>query len=135
MWIDYVTPTPNTWREIIFVNTEDASTEKAYRMSAKAEYNTFLNPNMYATRDGKVDLSYACYKANVNTNSIMSYDKKTTGQMAKGTYYVFMRISDGKDSYLFPLVDRVLNDGSTMTLPANFSLTDELARTLVYTVK
>lgn len=52
---------------------------------------------------------------------------------------MYMRISDGKNSYLFPLVDRVLSDGPTMenfrTLPDGFRIIDTDTRTLVYTVK
>ena len=52
---------------------------------------------------------------------------------------MYMRISDGKNSYLFPLVDRDLSDGTSMestgTLPEGFSVADADTRTLVYTVK
>lgn len=50
-----------------------------------------------------------------------------------------MRISDGEKSYLFPLIDRVLLNGSTMEstgkLPNGFSVTDQESRVLVYTVE
>ena len=52
---------------------------------------------------------------------------------------MFMRISDGKDSFLFPLVDRVLTDGSTMestgTLPAGFAVMADEVRSLTVTIK
>lgn len=139
MWINNVQPTKDTWREIIFVNAEDYATSKAYRANVVADYNPFLNANKQATNNGTLDLSYACYEGGVNPLSMESYDKSGKGAMAQGTYLVFMRISDGTDSYLFPLVDRMLDNGTTMesdgTLPAGFSVVDEETRNLVYTVK
>lgn len=139
MWINNIKPSKDTWREIVFVNAEDADMSKAYRKSVTPVYNTFLNSNMTATQNGKLDLSYANYSVDVNPNSIENYTKTSVGKMAAGNYLVYMRISDGKNSYLFPLVDRALSDGSTMentnTLPSGFSVADADSRTLVYTVK
>lgn len=128
------------WREVVFVNTEDSSTSKAYRMQVDGEYNTWLNKNMTATANGKYKLNYANYKVVVNPSNINLYAGNKLGhKMTSGTYYVYMRISNGKTSYLFPLKDAVLSDGSTMeskgTLPNGFSVSDDGNRTLLYTVQ
>lgn len=139
MWIDGVKPTENTWREIVLVNIDDNSKEKAYRINTKAIYNTFLNKNMYATKNGTVDLSYANYRVEVNPNSMLEYTTRKNAKVAKGAYYMFMRISDGKNSYLFPLKDVTLSDGSNMEtsnkLPKGFKVLNQETRQLVYTVE
>ena len=127
------------WREIIFVNSEDSSPEKAYRKQVTPVYNTWLNKNMTATHNGTYKLDYANYEINVDISNMQNYKKTATGKMASGTYLVYMRISNGKTSYLFPLVDKELSDGSTMeskgTLPSSFTVTDPESRVLAYTVK
>lgn len=128
------------WREIVFVNTEDSSTEFAYRKQTTPVYKTWLNSNPIATANGKYRLDYAEYKVTVNPNSVNAYVGNVPNQkMAAGDYYVYMRISNGKTSYLFPLVDRTLSDGTNMentnSLPDGFSVYDEETRALVYSVK
>ena len=128
------------WREIVFVNVNDASTAKAYRKQVTAVYNTWLNSNMTATVNGKYKLNYANYTVTVNPSSMNKYAGNVPGQkMAAGNYYVYMRISNGKTSYLFPLMDKTLNDGTNMentgTLPTGFTVYDKTTRALMYTVK
>ena len=126
------------YREIIFVNESDSSTTKAYRQLVTSKYNTYLNSNNTATQNGKYDLSYAFYDVTVNPNSIQNYKKTSKGAMAKGSYLVYMRISDGKTSYLFPLRDLTLSDGTNMentgTLPSGFEVIDQKTRELRYIV-
>ena len=128
------------WREIVFVNVDDASTEKAYRKQTTNIYNPWLNSNMTATANGKYKLNYANYRVEVNPSSINKYAGNVPGyKIASGTYYVYMRISNGKTSYLFPLVDRTLANGTNMEntnmLPDGFTVKDPDSRILVYTVK
>ncbi|MBR3841509.1 MAG: leucine-rich repeat protein [Erysipelotrichales bacterium] len=128
------------WREIVFVNTEDYSTTKAYRNQVTAVYNTWLNKNMTATNNGTYKLNYANYKVEVNPKNINLYAGNVAGHsMNSGSYYVYMRISNGKTSYLYPLRDATLSDGSNMeskgTLPSGFTVSDDGNRTLIYTVK
>lgn len=126
------------YREVIFVNENDPSTVKAYRQEVVSKYNTFLNGNATATQNGKYDLSYAFYDVTINPNSILNYAKTSKGSMAKGSYLAYMRISDGKTSYLFPLKDAKLSDGSTMeskgTLPKGFEVINQETRELRYVV-
>lgn len=126
------------YREVIFVNENDPSTAKAYRQEVVSKYNTFLNGNATATQNGKYDLSYAFYDVTVNPKSIMNYSKTSKGSMANGSYLAYMRISDGKTSYLFPLKDAKLSDGSTMeskgTLPKGFEVINPETRELRYVV-
>lgn len=128
------------WREIVFVNATDASVEKAYRKQVSNVYNTFLNTNMTATVNGKYRLDYANYTVTVNPSSMNAYRTNLPGyKMVQGDYYVYMRISNGKLSYLFPLKDVTLSDGTNMentgTLPVGFSVYDAETRALKYTVK
>lgn len=140
MWIDNVKPGANTWREIVLVNTEDMSMENAYRKQATSTKTEWLNKNMTATQNGKLDLSEAGYSIDINYNDLNSYVGNKSGATIKaGTYAMFIRISDGKDSFLFPLVDKVLSDGSTMestgTLPEGFSVNADEVRSLTVTIK
>lgn len=128
------------WREIVFVNADDASTEFAYRKQTTAVYKTWLNSNAVATDNGKYRLDYAEYTVTVDPTNVNGYKGNVPKQkMASGDYYVYMRISNGVTSYLFPLVDRTLNDGTNMentgTLPDGFSVIDQDTRELMYTVK
>lgn len=127
------------YREIIFVNQEDSDVTKAYRQEVTPVYNTWLNKNMTATENGKYDLSYANYNVAVDTNKVMNYKKTSTGKMTSGTYLVYMRISDGKNAYLFPLVDRTLSDGSNLEntgkLVNGLSLVDSESRVICLEVK
>ena len=122
------------WREIIFVNEEDYSTAKAYRKQVIPVYNTWLNKNMNATGNGKYKLDYANYTVAFSTTNINSYVDNKPTTMAKGSYLAYMRISDGTDSYLFPLKDIVLSNGSTLELPTGFEVVDS-TRALRYIVK
>lgn len=135
-WINGIAPNKNTWRELVFINTENPSPEFAYRVNASAVYNTFLNKNMYATQNGTVDLSYANYTAAINLNQISNYTKTSMGEMKPGSYYVYVRISDGKDSFMFPIYDRVLNDGSTLqganAMPSQFNVENQTNRTVIF---
>ena len=58
------------------------------------------------------------------------------GDMAPGSYYVYVRISDGKDSFMFPIYDRILNDGSTLeganAMPSQFNVEDQTNRTVIF---
>lgn len=128
------------WREIVFVNANNPSTTYAYRKQVTAVYNTWLNSNMTATVNGRYKLNYANYTVTVNPNSMNSYYDNAPGKkMAAGNYYVYMRISNGKTSNLFPLMDKTLTDGTNMentgTLPTGFSVYDSSTRALMYTVK
>ncbi|MBR3840756.1 MAG: hypothetical protein IKM20_06440, partial [Erysipelotrichales bacterium] len=109
-----------------------------YRQLVTSKYNTFLNSNKTATQNGKYDLSYAFYDVTVNPNSIQNYSKTSKGAMVKGSYLVYMRISDGKTSYLFPLRDLTLSDGTNMentgTLPSGFEVINQKTRELRYVV-
>ena len=133
------TPTA-LWREIVFVNTNTTSTSSAYRKQVTPINNPWLNSNMTATVNGKYNLRYANYSVSVNVNNMNDYVTNTPGKkMAAGTYYVYMRISNGKTSYLFPLKDVTLSDGTNMEntgkLPAGFTVYDKTTRALTYTVK
>lgn len=124
------------WREIIFVNEEDVSKEKAYRMQVTPVYNTFLNSNKNINPTGKLSYSFANYNVKVNPNSIKDYaTNKTYQKMASGSYRVYIRVSDGKNSKLFPLKDIILSDGSTLSLPSGFEVMDETSRELRYIMK
>jgi len=127
------------WREIIFVNEDDYSIEKAYRKQADSIYAPWLNSNPNATANGKYNLDYANYSVTFDVDDVNSYVSNTPTTMAKGSYLVYMRISDGTNSYLFPLVDRVLSDGTTMentgTLPKGFEVVDSTTRALRYVVE
>ena len=127
------------WREIVFVNAEDASTEYAYRKQTTAVYKTWLNSNATATANGKYRLDYAEYKVTVDPTKVNGYVGNVPNKsMTPGEYYVYMRISNGKTSYLFPLIDRTLNDGTNMentnSLPTGFTVYDQETRALMYTV-
>lgn len=140
MWIDNVKPDKNTWREFILINTEDMTTQYAYRKQGSSARTDWLNDNVMATQNGKLDLKEAGYTINVSYNDLNSYvDNKSGAKIKPGTYQMFIRISDGKESFLFPLVDRVLSDGSTMesdgTLPEGFKVMDNKIRSLVVEVK
>ncbi|MBE6113463.1 MAG: hypothetical protein E7191_00105 [Erysipelotrichaceae bacterium] len=124
------------WREIIFVNEEDYSMAKAYRKQVTPVYNTWLNKNMTATGNGAYKLDYANYTVTFSNTDINNYVGNTAAtRMATGSYLAYMRISDGTDSYLFPLKDIVLSDGSTLTLPSGFEVVDTTTRALRYIVK
>ena len=124
------------WREIIFVNEEDYSMAKAYRKQVTPVYNTWLNKNMTATGNGTYALDYANYTVNFSNTDINNYVGNTAAtRMATGSYLAYMRISDGTDSYLFPLKDIVLSDGSTLALPSGFEVVDTTTRALRYIVK
>ncbi len=134
--------TTKNWREIIFVNASNTSSAYAYRKLVTPVYSTWLNSNMTATQNGKYKLKYANYTVTVNPSAVYKYSdgKNTTAvKMASGTYYVYMRISNGTTTYLFPLVDRTLSDGTNMensgTLPSGFTVYDSTTRALTYTVK
>ncbi len=128
------------WREIVFVSANDEATEYAYRKQVTPVYNTWLNSNKTATVDGKYKLNYANYKVSVSPSSVNAYVGNVAGaKMASGDYYVYMRISNGNESYVFPLVDRTLSDGTNMesdgTLPSGFTVYDQSTRALMYTVE
>ncbi len=134
--------TARNWREIIFVSADNTASANAYRKQVTPIYNTWLNKNTTATQNGKYSLSYANYSVTVNPNAMYAYsDGKNTKaiSMAKGNYYVYMRISNGTTTYLFPLVDKTLSDGTNMenkgTLPSGFTVYDSNTRALMYTVK
>ena len=59
--------------------------------------------------------------------------------MKPGSYLVYMRISNGQTSQLFPLKDVTLSDGTNMensgTLPNGFEIVEYENRTLRYIVK
>lgn len=120
--------TKSLWREIVFVNVNDASSEFAYRKKVTPVYNTWLNSNKLATDNYKHDLSYANYQVSVNPNAMYAYsdgNNKHPVSMKSGKYFIYMRISNGKESYLFPLVDRQLSDGSTLNLGDKFSRVED----------
>ncbi len=130
------------WREIVFVNVADPSTASAYRKLVKPVYNTWLNSNMNATQNKTYNLSYANYTVGVDPDAMYAYSDGqniTPIPMAAGMYYVYMRISNGSTSYLFPLVDKTLSDGTNMesdgTLPEGFSVYNQSNRALMYTVQ
>ncbi len=127
------------WREIVFVSADNVATTEAYRMPVTPKYNTWLNNNMTATQSGKYALSYANYSVTVNVNSMRDYATNSKQvAMKTGTYYVYMRISNGSQSYLFPLRDATLSDGTNMensgTLPSGFTVYDSETRALAFTV-
>ena len=127
------------WREIVFVSVNDPNTQYAYRKQVNAQYNPWLNKNATATQNGKYDLSYANYSVTVNPNDMNAFNGNVPHtKMADGEYYVYMRISNGKTSYLFPLRDATLSDGTNMEntgkLPTGFKVADQETRTLTYTV-
>lgn len=140
MWIDNVKPDKNTWRELILVNVENRAMQYAYRKQGVSAKTEWLNKNMIATQNGALDLSEAGYSVDVDYNNLNSYvDNMSGAKIQPGTYQMFIRISDGKESFLFPLVDRVLSDGSSMesssTLPEGFSVMDNEIRSLIVKVK
>lgn len=126
------------WREIVFVNEANPSTAYAYRKLVTPIYNTWLNSNATATVNGRYKLNYANYKVSFNPNSVTNYAKQPA-KMQPGSYLVYMRISNGKTSNLFPLMDKTLNNGTNMentgTLPNGFEVVEQTDRTLRYVVK
>ena len=69
-----------------------------------------------------------------------AYDGNTpVDKMESGSYLMYMRISDGVNSNIMPLVYRVLTDGTTMentgTLPKGFEVVDQETRVLRYVVE
>ena len=128
------------WREIVFVNEANPAAAYAYRKQATAVYNTWLNSNMTATVNGQYRLDYANYKLSFSPTGVNSYStNKAAGKMAAGSYLMYMRISDGSTSYLFPLMDITLSNGTNMentgTLPSGFEVVETTNRTLRYVVK
>ena len=87
------------YREIIFVNEYNTSVEYAYRQQVVSKYNTFLNNNAIASKNGSIRLDYANYEVTFNSNYIENYKKTSKGKMNDGYYLVYMRISDGQTSY------------------------------------
>ncbi len=131
--------TSDLWREIVFVNSDDLSTSKAYRKQVTPLYNTWLNSNKTATVNGRYTLNYANYMVSVNPLSVNTYVGNISNQrMASGNYYVYMRISNGSTSYLFPLTDTTLSDGTNLEntgkLPSGFKVYNSENRALMYTV-
>ena len=133
--------TPNSiWREIIFVREDNYDTKYAYRKQADSVYATWLNDNPNATANGKYDLDYANYSVTFDVDEVNAYDSNTpVGKMESGSYLMYMRISDGVNSNIMPLVDRVLTDGTTMentgTLPKGFEVVDQETRVLRYVIE
>lgn len=120
------------YREIIFVNGLDTSTDAAYRYQVTSQNKgQFLTKNQNLNPSGKYNYNYAMYTVTVDLNNIKKYDNKTYEQMKPGVYFVYMRISDGKHGKLFPLKNITLSDGSIMDLPEAFATIhrnhDELA--------
>ncbi|MBR3840872.1 MAG: Ig-like domain-containing protein, partial [Erysipelotrichales bacterium] len=68
------------WREIVFVNANNASTAYAYRKQVTNVYNPWLNSNMTATVNGKYKLNYANYTVTVNPSSMNKYAGNVPGQ-------------------------------------------------------
>lgn len=64
----------------------------------------------------------------------MDYTKNMTS-MKPGSYRAYVRVSDGVNAYLFPLKDIVLNNGSTLILPKNVQLIDQVNRELRVVIK
>lgn len=128
------------WREIVFVNEANPAAAYAYRKQVTAVYNTWLNSNMTATVNGQYRLDYANYKLSFSPTSVNNYStNKAASKMAAGSYLMYMRISDGATSYLFPLMDITLSNGTNMentgTLPKGFEVVETTNRTLRYVVK
>ncbi|MBE6114177.1 MAG: hypothetical protein E7191_03775 [Erysipelotrichaceae bacterium] len=128
------------WREIIFVREDNYDTKYAYRKQADSVYATWLNDNPNATANGKYDLDYANYSVTFDVDEVNAYDSNTpVGKMESGSYLMYMRISDGVNSNIMPLVDRVLTDGTTMentgTLPKGFEVVDQETRVLRYVIE
>lgn len=128
------------FREIVFVNEANPAREYAYRKQVTSERNTWLNSNMTATVNGQYRLDYVNYKLSFSPTTVNRHiDNKPAGKMAPGSYLMYMRISDGKTSNLFPLMDITLSNGTNMentgTLPANFEVVETTNRTLRYIVK
>lgn len=130
----------SVWREIVFVNEADSSPEYAYRKQVTPVYKTWLNSNMNATANGKYKLNYAEYVVDFSLTGMNHYLTNTNAPVMKpGSYLVYMRISNGKTSQLFPLKDVTLSDGTNMensgTLPNGFEIVEYENRTLRYIVK
>lgn len=128
---------PNAlWREIIFINAENPSVEYAYRKQVSAtNKGQFLTSNKTLNPNGNYNYNFATYSVTVDTNNVQNYKKTTTGAMAEGTYYVYIRVSDGKHGKLFPLKNVTLSDGSSLSLSDNFSKVDSEHTELKYTKK
>ena len=130
---------PNSiYREVILIDEKDPSKEYAYRQEAISVYNPWLNKNMLATQNGMYNLDYANYQVTFNINDIYNFSKTQKGGMRYGTYLLYMRISDGENAYVFPLVDYVLSDGSTLEkqgkLINGLSLYDQTTRQICFKV-
>lgn len=130
----------SVWREIVFVNEADSAPDFAYRKQVTPVYKTWLNKNMNATANGKYKLNYAEYIVDFKVDGMNHYLTNTKAfKMSQGSYLVYMRISNGKTSQLFPLKDVTLSDGTNMentgTLPEGFEIVEEENRTLRYIVK
>lgn len=127
---------PDTlWREIVFINTTDNSTEYAYRKQVTSVYNTFLNNNKNLNPDGTKDFSYANYEVTIDPNNMNQYKGNVTGQkMNAGSYQAFIRVSNGKDSKLIPLQSLTTSDGEKVELPNCFELAEN-GKDLIYIVK
>lgn len=130
----------SVWREIVFVNEHNLDPAFAYRKQVTSVYKTWLNENSNATVNGKYRLDFAEYTVDFEETTMNNYkENKPTMQMLPGSYLVYMRISNGETSQLFPLMDKTLSDGTNMentgTLPDGFEVIDSELRTLRYIVK
>lgn len=130
----------SVWREIVFVNEADSNPEYAYRKQVTPVYKTWLNANKNATDNGKYKLNYAEYVVDFSLDGMNHYLTNTSAStMKQGSYLVYMRISNGTTSQLFPLKDVTLSDGTNMensgTLPEGFEVVELENRTLRYIVR
>lgn len=130
-----ITKDSDLWREIIFINEDNNSKEFAYRYNVKTSTSSshngrFLTNNKTLNPTGKYNYLGATYTVSLNYNNVLNYTDRSATSMAPGSYRVYVRVSDGKQSTVFPLKDIVLSNGETLNLPSNMQLVDETTREL-----
>lgn len=87
-------------RELVLIEME---TGKEYRVSLPGIYNPYLNGNATLNPMGEYDYSYAFYDSYIDLRKVYTYWDKELVELPKGTYRLFIRLSDGVRSNVFPL--------------------------------
>lgn len=105
-------------RELVLV---EMTTGLEYRIGLTAVYNPFLNGNSTLNPDGSYDYSYAFYDSTINFNEVYTYWDKQLTSLPKGTYRLFIRLSDGKRSNVISLQNTKTDE---VNMPKNFFIID-----------
>lgn len=105
-------------RELVLV---EMTTGLEYRIGLNAVYNPFLNNNLTLNPNGEYDYSYAFYDSTIDFNDVLSYWDKEPVALPKGTYRMFIRLSDGKRSNVISLQN---TKSEEVQMPRNFFIID-----------